>query len=203
MNEKQLLEKINNTTNSFVLSLPEVNSLSLEDSKKIIKRQVVAFEWNFIVWLSSVLITAKSDKSKIEIVENLTEELKDNHAWLLRSFAKSGDSLPSLNDYEFLDSEISDIRLLVSEMSWLKNLVLMTILEDTSPECMKLLSEASKKINSIDNRYPDIHYTLDLWHSEDLKKALVEEIKFYDNVEEKIDDSINKAINLLKKIWLI
>jgi len=202
MNSKKLLEKIESAKNEFVNTLPK-EELNKEKAKIIIKRQVAAFEWNFIIWLSSILITAKSNKAKQETKENLAEELKDNHAGLLRSFAKSWDSLPDKKDFEFLEKEIWEIRELISEMSGLKNLVLMTILEDTASDCMLYLNKAAKIIGATDTRYADMHYTLDLKHSQDFKDSLVEEIKYYDNNEELINSSIEKAIKLLKKIWTI
>ncbi|MDD3793981.1 MAG: iron-containing redox enzyme family protein [Candidatus Gracilibacteria bacterium] len=183
--------------------LPNLEDLDQNKSRTIIKRQVAAFEGNFVVWLSSILITAKANKTKEETLKNLSEELEGNHAGLLRSFAKSGNALPDKNDFDYLENEISMIRELVSEMSGLKNLVLLTVLEDTAPNCMAIFQKAAKLINADDTRYADMHYELDVEHSQDFKDSLIKEIQYYDNPEPLIDDAINKSLGLLKKIWTL
>lgn len=196
-------DKINYAKQELLLIISNITNLDKEKATTLIKRQLVAFEGNFVVWLSSILLTAKALKT-IEVTrENLTEELEWNHAGLLRDFAKSWNALPSIEDYNFLENEITTIRELVSEMSWLKNLVLLTLLEITAPDCMSVFQNAANLIWANDSRYTSLHYELDKKHSQEFLDSLIEEIKFYDSPLDLIDDSIEKSLNLLKKIWAI
>ena len=201
MNKQKLLYKINNATEILTRLLPDPKKINKEQARTIIRRQVVAFEGNFVVWLSAVLLTARAEKTKEEIIKNLSEELEGNHAGLLRSFAKSGNALPNKSDFDYLEEEIKNIRELVSEMSGLKNLVLLTVLEDTAPNCMMIFQKVATIINANDTRYADMHYELDVKHSKDLKDSLIEEVGHYKNCEPMVDDAINKSLELLKKIW--
>ena len=201
MEEQKLLEKINRATSELTNLLPKPEELDISKAKTLIKRQVAAFEGNFVVWLSSILITAKADKTKKEAFKNLREELEGNHAGLLRNFAKSGNALPDKEDFDFLENEVAEVRKLISEMSGLKNLVLLTVLEDTAPNCMAVLQKAAKLIDASDTAYADMHYELDVQHSKDFKDSLYEEVQQYESPESAVDEATDKALNLLKKIW--
>ena len=163
-------------------------------ARKTIAQYVAAFEGNFAAWMGAAAVSAKSHEAKRLVEENLTDELRDNHADLLRDFAKAAGAEPSIEDYHSVEPAVSKVRNLIAEMSGLKTLTLIAVLEATfATEDVPFLEGLAGKLWVTNHPYTRLHAAVDIKHAEQLRSALGEERKYYPPLTQS-SETINNVI---------
>jgi hypothetical protein len=181
--------------------LPKPEDLSIEQSRTIIRRYAAAIEGNFVAWMGAAVITGRSLEGRFAASENLYVEMKDNHAGMLRDFARAAQAEPAQEDYAATQSVVSDIRSLVAEMSGLKNLTLMATLESTSAVFVPWLAELAQKSGSSNLHYTNVHGEADIEHANQFIWALEREQKQHENPEPIIADTIERVKKFLLTVF--
>jgi len=200
--DENLKKKLASTTASAKSFLKPLDGVSDDDAKTIIKRYVAAFEGNFLTWMGGASISARSVVSKFAADENLWVEIRDDHPSMLRNFAKCSKAEPDATDFQYVHNEVMKIRNLVSDLSGVKNITLMTALENTSASFIPYLAELAKQLGCKDLTYTDVHGEADIEHANQFLEALSDEQKLgYQNAENEIDDTLVLTLGLLRKIF--
>jgi heme oxygenase-like protein len=98
--------------------------------------------------------------------------------------------------------EVMKIRNLARELSGVKNIALMAVLESTSAAFIPYLADLAKRLGCNDLTYTDVHGEADIEHANQFLEALSDEkILGYQNPDKDIDDTITLTLNLLKKFF--
>lgn len=177
-------------------------NISDEQARGIVKKYVAAIEGNFLHWMAGAAISARSPYGKYAAEENLWVELHDDHPGMLRSFARECKAEPNASDFERVRVSVEDIRHTISELSGLKNLVLMMLLENTSAVFIPYLSELAKKLGAKDLTYTDVHGVADITHADQFSRAVSEEVKLnYSDTTDSISEVTDLALALLHSIF--
>lgn len=187
-------------TEDIKKSLPSASLLSPEQCRSIIQRYTAAIEGNFVGWMGAAAISARSIEGRFAASENLYVEMKDDHAGMLRDFALSAQAVPSIEHFADVAEQVSSIRKLVAQMSGLKTLTLMAVLENTSGAFIPWLAELAEKCGSSNLKYTDVHGVADMEHAEQFLWAVQCEAVHYTNSKLQIDDVISKTSLFLTRI---
>ncbi|MBI2173361.1 MAG: iron-containing redox enzyme family protein [Candidatus Aenigmarchaeota archaeon] len=199
-----LKEKMFLTKNEIKEFLQPVENISEDDAHTIIKRYVASIEGNFLSWMAGASISSRSVISRFAADENLWVELRDDHPSMLRKFAKCCNAEPDRSDFQYVHNEVMKIRSLVGELSGIKNITLMAVLENTSAAFVPYLSELAKKIGCDDLTYTDVHGEADIDHANQFLEALTDEQNLgYKNSSDDIDQTIRIVIDFMKKIFVL
>ena len=182
------------------LLLPK-EAVSKEEATLIIRRYTAAIEGNFVSWMGTAAITARSVQGRYADSENLGVEMKDNHAGMLRTFAKAAGAEPEKADYQFVDSAVESIRTMVAKMSGLKNLTLMAVLENTSAEFIPLLEKLAQQLGSTNLTYTKIHGEADIAHADQFVWAVEHESVHYTDADKQIAIAVEAAIKFLEEVF--
>src|SRR2546422_478412 len=83
------------TIDDLLASLRRPERLSPEERRGIIARYTSVLEGNFIYWMTSAYLSARSTEAHAIIQDNLLEELRDNHPGMLRKFAIAAHAVPT------------------------------------------------------------------------------------------------------------
>ena len=75
------------TINDLLTSLPNPEHLSGNQRRGIIARYTAVLEGNFIYWMTAAFLSVKSEESRLIILDNLGEEVRDCHPGMMRRFA--------------------------------------------------------------------------------------------------------------------
>lgn len=157
------------------------------------------FEGNFVSWMAGAVLTARSPYARYAASENLWVELKDDHPGMLRAFIESCQVKPQTSKSL---AELEQIRKQVGELSGLKNIALMAILENTSEIFIPHLATLAKQLGCQNFQYTDTHGAADILHAEQFTQALEEEIEqSYPNAQTDIAQITEVTINLLMSIF--
>lgn len=170
-------------------------------ARQVIGRYIAAIEGNFVSWMAATAVSCRSLQARFAVEENLYVEMHENHPGMLRSFAKAAGSEPCLEDFQAVQVEVDKIRVLVGEMSGLKNLTLMAALENTSAVFIPVLAELARNAGSKDLSYTDIHGEADVAHAEQFLWALEYESKHYTDPEVATQMVLELASKLLECIF--
>jgi len=171
-------------------------------ARAVISRYVAAVEGNFIQWLAAASVTARSPTAKFAADQNLRDEFFETHPDLLRAFAKGASAEPDVNDYAAVEGAVSEIRKMISELSGLKNTVLIATLESASLSFTPYLAELGNRLGNTDSRYTDAHGDADIEHARLFLQAIAEERKMgYERPSEQIECAILMGRNLLKSAF--
>ncbi len=179
------------------------DSLGKEEKAKILKKYVAAIEGNFVSWMGAAAISARSVQGRYAASENLWVEMKDNHAGMLRDFARSVNCEPGVEDYRAMFGAVTDIRGLVAKLSGLECLVLMAVLENTSGIFIPWLENVAKDLGSTNLYYTQVHGEADINHADQFAWAVTHEMRFYTDPEAVIERSIKMTQQFLKSIFSI
>jgi len=200
--DENLKKKLANATISAKSFLKPLDNISDDVARKTIKRYTAAIEGNFLVWMGGASISARSVVSKFAADENLWVEIRDDHPSMLRNFAKCAKAEPDAEDFQYVHSEVMKVRNLVGELSGVKNIALMAVLENTSASFIPYLAGLAKKLGCNDLTYTDVHGEADIEHANQFLEALSDEVKLgYQNAEKEVDDTLALTLSLLKKIF--
>lgn len=197
-----LRKKFEGATHEVAGFLRPVEQLAAEEGRKVIQRYVAVFEGNFLSWMSGGSIAARSLGARYAADENLLVELRDNHPGMLRGFAVSCAAEPEREDYAYMQKDIAIIRNMTKELSGLKNICLMGVLENTSAAFVPYLAELGKKLGCEDFTYTNVHGEADIQHANQFLEALTDEqMHGYVSSEKDIDSTIQLTLQLLKRIF--
>ena len=172
-----------------------------EEARTIIRRYTAVIEGNFMAWMGAAALTARSIQGRYAAEENLWVELKDDHAGMLRAFAQAANANPGSNDYAAINDVVSSMRKMVSEMSGLKNLALMAVLENTSATFIPVLEKLAVQLGSTNLVYTKIHGEADVAHADQFTWALEHEIAHHPEAEKQINEAVALSTDFLKKIF--
>lgn len=164
--DSQLQKQFLDATEEIKNKLPQADRLSLDECRAVIQRYAAAIEGNFIAWMGAAEISARSIEGRFAAGENLFVELKDDHAGMLHEFARSAHSLPQEEHFEAVHSVVDEVRQMVGEMSGIKTLTLMAMLETSSCVFVPWLAQLAKKCGSTNLKYIDVHGEADVAHAE-------------------------------------
>src|SRR3989344_1817490 len=173
---ESLEQQIEQTTEQVVACLKPVSEIDGNQARTILRRYVAAIEPNFLAWMSAAAISARSPYGKYAAEENLWVEIRDNHPGMLRNFAKECTAEPDANDFQAVQTEVNSIRQITAELSGLRNLVLMMLLENTSSAFVPYLAEIGKKLGAKDFTYTDVHGEADIEHANQFLRAVNDEM---------------------------
>lgn len=197
-----LRAKIEAMKTQLKTQLPQLENLSKTQTKSIVKRYTAVFEGNFIGWMSSVTVTARSVLTRFFASENLHVELSHDHAGLLRKFSTACDATPGDEDLRATSTSVEQIRDMLSEVNGLKNTTLLAVLENSSTTFIPLLESIATSFGSNELTYTQIHGEADIDHAEQFLMALSAEYnEDYDNHEALVDETIQTCLNLLFRIF--
>lgn len=182
------------------LLLPK-EATSKEEAVFIIRRYTAAIEGNFVSWMGAAAISARSVEGRYAASENLWVEMKDNHAGMLRAFAKAAGAEPEKADYQSVENAVESIRTMVAEMSGLKNLTLMAVLENTSAEFIPPLEKLAQQLGSTNLTYTKVHGEADIAHADQFTWAVGHESTHYPNADKQIAAAVDAAIKFLEVIF--
>lgn len=194
--------------NSLAMARKQVASflpqgeLSEEQMRQIIRRYTAAIEGNFVAWMGAAAITARSVQGRYAASENLWIEMKDDHAGMLRTFAKGAGAEPQTSDYQAVAPGVESIRKMVGGMSGLKNLTLMAVLENTSAEFIPLLEKFAVQLGASDFTYTKVHGEADVMHADQFVWAVEHETKHHEEAEKDIEDTITATVQFLKTLFV-
>ncbi len=194
---KQSLSHVKNQ----VFPLLPKGEISDDQARLIICRYIAAIEGNFVSWMGATAITARSVQGRYAASENLWVEMKDDHAGMLRAFARGAGAEPRTEDYQAVAVAVQSIRAMVGEMSGLKNLTLMAVLENTSAEFIPMIEKFAVQLGTHDLTYAKIHGEADAAHADQFAWALEHEMFHHEAAEKVVNDAIGVTVEFLKTIF--
>jgi hypothetical protein len=175
---KDLIEK---EIDSLVAWLPNPAQLSADEGRGIIARYGAVLEGNFIYWMSATYLAVHSPAAKALIVDNLLEEVKDNHPGMLRRFLLAAHAAPTELDRSSVDKDLENVREFVGELSTLDLLLIMAFFEGFIQRFMAYLGDLAAKRGSSEMVYTDVHGVCDIAHTQGLFSAFDAELAIAKN----------------------
>jgi hypothetical protein len=156
-------------------SLPDPSVLTFEERRGIIARYTAILEGNFIYWMSAALLSARSEEARAIIWENLSEEIRDCHPAMMRTFAIAAKAFPTDSDALAVDRNLANVRRFAGRSSGLRIILMMTFFESFLQRFMPFLAELARLQGSAEFEYTDVHGVCDIAHSKQLFRALLAE----------------------------
>jgi len=157
-------------------SFPHPERLSFEERRSIIARYTAVLEGNFIAWMTATYLSVRSAEAQSIILDNLREELRDNHPGMLRKFAAAAHAVPTDADALAIGPALQDVRLFVGGLSSVRLVPMMAFFEGFITRFMPYLSEIARRQGSTEQEYTDVHGVVDVVHSRELFHALEAEM---------------------------
>lgn len=191
-----LLEAAKQEASGF---LPNPNK---DNGAFVLQKYVAAIEGNFIAWMGTAAVCARSVQGKYATSENLWVEVKDDHAGMLRAFAQAAHCEPDLSAYQAVSSEVASIRQMVSRLSGLECLTLMAVLENTSSVFVPWFEKVAVELGSTDVTYTKVHGDADIEHANQFAWALSHEMEHYDSAEAVVQQATNTTVHFLRQIFV-
>lgn len=197
----QINDTISQARNLVESFLPK-EDVSDERARLIIRRYVAAIEGNFVSWMGAAAITARSVQGRYAASENLWVEMKDDHAGMLRAFARGAGAEPLAEDHQSMAVAIQSVRTMVGEMSGLRNLALMAVLENTSAAFVPLLETLAVQLGAPDLTYTKVHGEADIAHADQFAWALEHEMPHHEGAEKIVEDTIAASAEFMRAIFV-
>jgi len=174
-------ERIEGEINSLMAWLPDPAHLSTEERRGIIARYSAVLEGNFIYWMTGTYLAVRSPKAKAIIIDNLTEEVKDNHPGMLRRFTLAAHAAPSDLDRSLIDRDLQNVREFMGKQSTLDVVLMMAFFEGFICKFMAYLADLAARSGSSEMVYTDVHGVCDIAHSQGLFSAFDAEVAMVKN----------------------
>lgn len=191
-------EVIETEINSLMAWLPDPARLSADERRGIIARYTAVLEGNFIYWMTGTYLAVRSPKAKAIILDNLTEEVKDNHPGMLRRFTLAAHAAPSDVDRSMVDRDLENVRMFVGKLSTLELVLMMAFFEGFICKFMAYLAELAAKSGSSEMVYTDVHGVCDIAHSQGLFSAFDAEVPMAKNAPPV--EKLLGGVKLLRKL---
>src|SRR5579884_1818427 len=169
-------EQIGSAVYEQLSLLPKPEDLSPEERRGIIARYSAVLEGNFIYWMTGALLSTKSEGARAIILENLHEEVRDCHPGMMRRFALAANAAPTEADAAAVYEDLSKVRTFIGRLSGVQTLVTMAFFEGFIQQFMSYLADLAQRQGSMEMEYTDVHGVCDITHTEELFRALSEEL---------------------------
>jgi hypothetical protein len=164
------------TINDLLASLPDTARLTADQRRGIIARYTAVLEGNFIYWMTGALLSAKSEESRIIILDNLHEEVRDCHPGMMRRFALAAGAVPTDSDALAVSRDLMNVRLFVGRLEGVRLILMMTFFEGFLQRFMAFLADLAERQGSAEKEYTDVHGVCDIAHTAGLFRALAAEM---------------------------
>ncbi|PIR44465.1 MAG: hypothetical protein COV10_04395 [Candidatus Vogelbacteria bacterium CG10_big_fil_rev_8_21_14_0_10_51_16] len=181
--------------------LPLPNTLTTSQAQAIIRRYTACILGNFIPWMASASLSARSLKARQVAEANLYDEVRDDHPAMLRRFAVSAQVFPDGREFAETETIIEPMAVMVREMHGLKTVTLMATLERTSALFIPLLASLSKQCGGRKLTYTEVHGEADVAHALEFTRGLIAEAEEYDQPTEAIKAVFEMATRFLEQIF--
>jgi hypothetical protein len=168
---------IESTINDLITSLPNPERLSATERRGIIARYSAVLEGNFIYWMTGAYLSAKSEESRVIILDNLHEEVRDCHPGMLRRFALAAHAFPADSDSMAVSADLMNVRLFIGRLSGPPLLLMMAFFEGFIQRFMAFLAKLAELQGSAEQEYTDVHGVCDVTHTQELFRALAAEME--------------------------
>jgi hypothetical protein len=199
--EVSIQEHINQTINEFMTSLPNPEHLSADHRRGIIARYTAVLEGNFIYWMTAAYLSVKSEQSRLIILGNLREEVRDCHPEMLRRFAVAARAFPTDLDALAVSRDLMNVRLFVGRLSGAGIVVMMAFFEGLIQRFMSFLAELAERQGSVEQEYTEVHGVCDVAHSQELFRAVAAEMTLDPpDSEANLFEGVNLLRTLLQRI---
>jgi hypothetical protein len=169
-------EHIDRVVDELLASFPNPEQLSADQRRGIIARYTAVLEGNFIYWMTGAYLSVGSAEAHSIILDNLREEVRDNHPGMMRRFAIGADAVPTDSDASAVHRNLANVRLFVGRLAGVPTVVMMTFFEGFIQRFMPYLAELAKRQGSAEQEYTDVHGVCDIAHTEGLFRALQAEM---------------------------
>jgi CRP-like cAMP-binding protein len=176
--------------------LPNPEQLSANQRRGIIARYTAVLEGNFIYWMTAAFLSVKSEESRLIILDNLLEEVRDCHPGMLRRFAVDAHAVPTDSDALAISRDLMNVRLFVGRLSGVRVVLMMTFFEGFIQRFMSYLAELAERQGSIEQEYTKVHGVCDVAHTQELFRALAAETP--DSPESEVD--LFEGVDLLRAL---
>jgi hypothetical protein len=188
---------IEHSINDLMAALPNPDHLSDDQRRGIIARYTAVLEGNFIYWMTAAYLSVKSEESRLIILENLREEVRDCHPGMLRRFAVAAHAVPTDSDAWAVSRDLMNVRLFVGRLSGVRIVLMMTFFEGFIQRFMSFLAELAERQGSVEQEYTVVHGVCDVAHTQELFRALAEEMAL-NPPESEMD--VLEGVNLLRTL---
>src|SRR5438552_17832456 len=182
----------------LLASLPNPGELTAEQRRGIIARYTAVLEGNFIYWMTGAYISAGSDEARAKIMENLREEVRDCHPGMMRRFAIAAQATPTATDAEAVYRNLMNVRLFIGRLTPVPIVVTMAFFEGFIQRFMPYLAELAQRQGSAEMEYTDVHGICDVTHTQELFRALEQEIALSNGSV--ATDDIFEGVTLLRTL---
>lgn len=163
--------KVNQSIDDLIASLPSINSLTREQRRDIIARYTAVLEGNFIYWMTATLLAVGTEEAKPILLENLHEEVRDSHPAMMRRFAVAARAYPTAEDALAVDPDLTHVRLFLGKLSGVQSLLTMAFFEGFIQKFMPYLAGLARAQGSSEMEYTDVHGVCDIEHTAGLFRA--------------------------------
>jgi hypothetical protein len=170
--EVSIKSHITSIIDNQIKNLPDIGKLTSEEIRGIIARYSSVLEGNFIYWMTATYLAIHVEEAREIIIENLTEEVRDSHPAMLRTFAMAADAFPTEQDALAIHSELTKVRLFLGKMQGVQSLATMAYFESYIQRFMSYLADLAAARGSAERVYTDVHGVCDIAHSEGLFQAV-------------------------------
>ena len=172
-----LQEHIDRLIHELLASFPRPEHLSPDERRAIIARYTAVLEGNFIYWMTGTYLSVGSDEAHSIILDNLREEVRDNHPGMLRKFAIAAHAVPTDSDALAVYRNLESVRRFVAQLSGVKILLMMAFFEGWIQRFMPYLADLATRQGSAEQEYTDVHGVCDVVHTQELFRALDAEMR--------------------------
>ncbi len=166
--------------------------------ENFITAYAAAVEPNFIPWMTTAYIRAKSKEAKKATLSNLEDELREDHQSMLRVFAVCAGSTPRYSHYAYAAKVVAETRRVMSKANSLQALSFVATLEEMSGVFIPVLERVAIQLGSFNIEYTQKHGIADVKHSSELTNAICAEAKRYSVPREHIVSGIQQAGKFLE-----
>ena len=168
-------DHIDQAVDCLLTSLPDPEGLTAEERRGIIARYTAVLEGNFIYWMTGAYLSVSSEESRLIILDNLHEEVRDCHPGMLRRFAVAANAVPTDTDTLAVSRDLMNVRLFVGRLSAVPVVIMMAFFEGFIQKFMSYLAKLATDQGSLELEYTDVHGVCDVTHTQELFRALAAE----------------------------
>jgi hypothetical protein len=185
--------------NELIASFPQPSTLSADERRGIVARYGSVLEGNFIYWMTGCFLAARSEVARDIIHVNLLEEVRDCHPGMLRNFVREAGATPDETDIHAVESNLANVRKFVGRLSPTALIAMMAFFEMFIQRFMSILEEIASLQGSEEMEYTRVHGTCDIFHSQELVRALAAEITLVPPAQNACTD-LFEGVDLLRAL---
>jgi hypothetical protein len=190
-------EDVDHAIEDVLASLPDLKQLSADQRRGIIARYTAVLEGNFIYWMTAAYLAVGSEEARSIILDNLREEVRDNHPGMMRRFAMAAHAVPTDSDALAVYRNLSNVRLFVGRLSAVRIVLMMAFFEGLLQRFMPYLAELGRRQGSDEQEYTDVHGVCDIEHTQGLFRAFEAEMTL---TPEPLGKNLFEGVGLLRTL---